>query len=295
MINNELTQDKINYLNQFSGNEDLPCVSFLFHGIEIELYSNNKVFLEQFKLYLPPSWLQAPTQRKKKVFHFDLSNWDSKYPFDEEHSSLPHFQDGYTIQRDFVAKEYIENDYVICSFQAQLDDGLHNFFRWYLSPQLIPQKKAMIHSAAILSENEDEVLLFFGPSGAGKTTVTELSSPRKVLSDDMNVLHYDCGKILCSPGGVGGLYKPEVSIDKKYPVKSIYWLVQDQHFEIKEINKKEQFKLLLSSLANLPLGSIDKGFEEEILELSSQILSSQKIQAMHFPKSSEIWMQIDKI
>jgi len=295
MINQSLALEKINYLKESSTLLPHNYLNFNFHSIPIKFHSNNDKFLIELKEYLPSEWLIDDSKDYnidcKSVYHFDLRNWKHNIDFDDEVSSLTHQIEGHTIQRDFVA---IKNEgATLCSFDAKLDDGAHNFFRWFLSPLLIQKNKLMIHSSAILSHDFNKAYLFFGPSGAGKTTISELAKPRKILSDDMNVLHLEKGELLCSAGGVGGLYKPQVPIDKKYKIENIFWLIQDKHSSISSSTKKEQFKYLLATCANLPLGNINKTLEDEILSLSESILHQKAIQKLHFPKEISIWSMID--
>ncbi len=295
MINISLAHEKIKYLKESSTLLPHNSLSFSFHSIPIKFYSNNEAFLNELREYLPSEWLiddskDCPTDCKN-VYHFDLKDWKHNMEFDDEESSLTHQIEGHTIQRDFVA--VINQDATLCSFDATLDDGAHNFFRWFLSPLLIQKNKLMIHSSAILAHDSKKAYLFFGPSGAGKTTISELASPRKILSDDMNVLHLEKGELLCSAGGVGGLYKPQVPIDKKYKIENIFWLIQDKHSSISSSTKKEQFKYLLATCANLPLGNINKTLEDELFSLSESILSHKEIQKLRFPKEISIWSMID--
>ena len=295
MIDISLAHEKINYLSKSSTLLPHNSLSFSFHSIPIKFHSNNESFLNKLKEYLPSEWLIDDSKNSlidcKNVYHFGLKDWNSSIEFDDEESSLTHQIEGHTIQRDFVA--FKNENATLCSFDATLDDGAHNFFRWYLSPLLIQKNKLMIHSSAILAHDSKKAYLFFGPSGAGKTTISELASPRKILSDDMNVLHFEKGELLCSAGGVGGLYKPQVPIDKKYKIENIFWLIQDKHSSVAPSTKKEQFKYLLATCANLPLGSINKTMEDEIFSLTENILSHREIQKLHFPKETSIWSLID--
>lgn len=294
-MNLQLFEKKIEYLQaqRSQNNQTFYQLSFRFHEIEISFHSDNQDFIKELKEYIPSDWLTKTNPTAQSIFHFDVAHWSEAEPYDNEKSSLTHFHQGYIIQRDFIAHYEKGSQTTYTAFEAKLDDGLHNFFRWYLSPQLLPLNKAMIHSSAILSKDEREAFLFFGPSGAGKTTITELASPRKILSDDMNVLHIENGQLFCSPGGVGGLYKPQVSLDRKYPVKSIFWLIQSDLYSTEKVAQIHQYKYLLATFANLPLGNIDITLEEQILAFADRITHLKEIENLYFPKRKDIWNQLN--
>jgi hypothetical protein len=102
-----------------------------------------------------------------------------------------------------------------------------NYFRVLVAYRLLEAGGVLLHSAGVADDRGAWV--FFGHSGAGKTTISRLSleSGRRVLSDDINALHRDADGVLVSkmpfagdlgraPGGFGdhrlrGLYRLEKS------------------------------------------------------------------------------------
>lgn len=102
-----------------------------------------------------------------------------------------------------------------------------NYFRILVAYRLLEAGGVLLHSAGLA--DDDGAWVFFGHSGAGKTTISRLgqASGRRVLSDDINALHRDDGAVLVSkmpfagdlgrtPGGFGacrlrGLYRLEKS------------------------------------------------------------------------------------
>ncbi|MEM1204887.1 MAG: hypothetical protein AAGN66_16780 [Acidobacteriota bacterium] len=76
-----------------------------------------------------------------------------------------------------------DDDAVAC-FQCQVE----NYFRLLVAYRLVALGGALLHSAGVVSELGASV--FFGHSGAGKTTISRLGQAdgRTVLSDDMNAL-----------------------------------------------------------------------------------------------------------
>lgn len=106
-----------------------------------------------------------------------------------------------------------------------------NYFRILVAYRLLQDGGVLLHSAGVA--DREGAWVFFGHSGAGKTTISRLSqeSGRQVLSDDINALHRDGETILVSkmpfagdlgrsPGGfearpLRGLYRLEKSNDNR--------------------------------------------------------------------------------
>lgn len=61
--------------------------------------------------------------------------------------------------------------------------------RVFFTTHLLDLDGVMIHGASVVSEGN--AYLFFGVSGAGKTTTARLSAPRTILSDELTILRRD--------------------------------------------------------------------------------------------------------
>lgn len=64
--------------------------------------------------------------------------------------------------------------------------AMENYLRWMVSETVVRRNCVVLHSAGIVRNGKAYV--FFGHSGAGKSTVAELSAPMPVLSDDLVLL-----------------------------------------------------------------------------------------------------------
>jgi len=265
MKNTALAQKKCDLVNLMDWKNEYKTHNFLFHGIPISFNTTSKSLYEELKNYIPKKWTTLEASTSSKTFHviyhqspLQYQNFSMEEFCDEESSLTYLYKEEFFIQRDFVAKKGPQQ--TMCLFSNRIDDGFHNFFRWFLSPLLISESMAMLHCAAILS-HDNKVNIFLGPSGAGKTTITKLAKDRFVLSDDMNLLGLGEKGLWCSAGGVGGLYKPQVPISSRYEIKNIYWLTKDKEVKTVEQRKITQNQQILLSFANLPLGHINKGLE----------------------------------
>lgn len=297
MQSHELQNHKIHLIEETSFKTD-HHLSFLFHSFPIRFYSNDKTLLTKLNDYLPNSWkiddesifdfykiYHAPPPQEAQSYFCDESSSDVFY------YTLKNYQ--FAIQRDFVAKMTKENKEIFCIFESEIDDGLHNFFRWFLSPLLLNSKKAMLHCAALINQKE-EAYVFLGPSGAGKTTITMLGAPRLVLSDDMNLVNFSSKKkLLISPGGVGGLYRPQVELDKSFSIKGLFWLNQAQDNSISSLSLMKQTQYMLASFANLPWVNFDLSSQEQAFTCAEEIVKLQPLQQLNFKKEAEVWNLID--
>jgi len=231
------------------------------------------------------------------IIHHKAPSDKSLSFFTEESSSDVYYYSSskhnvFAIQRDFVAKVNKETNHYYALFEPNIDDGLHNFFRWMLSPLLLNQNRAMLHCAALVNKKQQS-FLFLGPSGAGKTTITELGIPRPILSDDMNLIDFSKGKPLAYAGGVGGLYKPEVELDRSFPIKKMFWLNQDTSNSIKDLPKLKQVQFILSSFANLPWKNFSNDSQELSFNCAEKIISSIPLELLNFKKEADVWKTIE--
>ena len=262
-------------------------VSFDFHGISINFHTSEAKLASELLAYLPPMWIKAQATRGIDIFHTNFPELGIDW-VDESSSDIHSPNPETAIQRDFAAQTNPKEKNCYVFFEGAIDDGLHNFMRWFLSPRLITSQKMILHSSALACKKTSKAYLFLGPSGAGKTTVTSLGGERLVLSDDMNLLDFS-DSITISPGGVGGLYKPQVSIDAGFDIDTAYWLVQSNSNSVKNVSLKIQSRYLLASMANMPWSSIDSSDSLDVLEVIEKVLSKLQIRELHFKKDSSFW------
>jgi hypothetical protein len=252
----------------------------------INFNTSNQKLIEALKDYIPSSWLIANGDGSLNIYHNSFpetsTDWEAESSSDV-YSPAPFVG----IQRDFCAKKLSNSSSCYVFFNNEIDDGLHNFMRWLLSPSLIELDKVILHSSALVT-SDDRPYLFLGPSGAGKTTIASLARDHLVLSDDMNLLDFSLRPKIY-PGGVGGLYKPEVSIAKGFNIRTGYWIIQSNVHEVRELSRKKQAQYLLASLANISWQSVSSVKSQMILDSVEKILDLLTIKELHFKKDSHFW------
>lgn len=279
--------------------DDTYSYTFKFHDIPIIFYTSSQKLISALSTYLPPSWEigEMHDRENAKIIHHKTPPDESLFFFTDESSSDVFYHSSnqnhlFAIQRDFVAMINKQDNHYYCLFEPHIDDGFHNFFRWMLSPLLLEKDKAMLHCAALINRKQ-EAFLFLGPSGAGKTTITELGKPRLILSDDMNLIDFSKNKPLACAGGVGGLYKPEVELDRSFPIKKMFWLNQSTSNSIEDLSRLKQVQLMLSSFANLPWKNFTYDSQEQSFNCAEKIISTLSLELLNFKKEAEVWKTID--
>jgi hypothetical protein len=174
-----------------------------------------------------------------------------------------------------------------------LGDGFYNFLRWFVSEKLIEMNKYVIHASCVLG-SDGLAHIFLGHSGAGKTTITKLSSPRKVLGDDMNIISFGSeGDVVVEAGAIGGLFNSMIGYGVQTKIKGFYWLQKSDSNKLIEIEKSIASQRLLSSFANLHWPTLSSSKEEHLISVSILAAKNTKFYQLNFKKDSSFWDLIE--
>ena len=100
--------------------------------------------------------------------------------------------------------------------------AVENYIRILVAEFAVKQESVVLHSAGVVRDGEAYV--FFGHSGAGKSTVAELSAPLPVLSDDLVLLRkLPEGWSACSTPFAGS-YPQNKKAAGSFPIAGLYLL-----------------------------------------------------------------------
>jgi hypothetical protein len=294
--NPNLLKKKLEELNQFKEQinpADFPfALACNYHGILLNLRTSSQKFIDSLTSFIPPEWIQKPSSANPiyimspEEFNYSMADWCDEISQD----CLTYKYNTIAVQRDFACS--IEEREVLLICEDIVGDGFYNFLRWYLSEKLMTLNKFVVHSSCVL-DIANNAYLFFGHSGAGKTTMTKLSAPRKVLGDDMNLICAENGIIQVEAAAIGGQFLSMIGYDKKVPVKACYWLVQDEINSLTEIDSIAANKFLIASFANLHWPTMPVEKVEQLMNFSLAVTSDIKFYELKFKNSKEVWEMLD--
>lgn len=167
---------------------------------------------------------------------------------------------------------------------------LEHFLRVAFAVVALQNKSTVFHAAGII-ENE-EGYIFFGPSGVGKTTVTNLSKPRFVLGDDLLVLQQNNGSANVSACPFNSEKNGFQLTNTKVPVKACFRLVQDTRTYLQEMKPVNAVFELLNSVRPLSNHSIGS---ETALEFCTRLADRVPCYELHFTKDNTFWRTIHEL
>lgn len=163
-----------------------------------------------------------------------------------------------------------------------------SLLRIFFSIFLIKNNGFLLHSAGIKYKNK--VLIFFGPSEAGKTTISSTVPKNLVLSDEIIALQKIKDKWLAFSTpffgelkGKGFLYKGKLA--------ALFYLCKDTKNKINLINNKQAAKFLLQNIINF---SNDKTIIFNYLQLVEDLINNYQFADLHFLPDKKIWREIKK-
>ena len=290
--NKNLFNKKQNILKNYLLREDTfdHQLAIQYHGIDLQLHSQSNVIQTDLLALLPHEWFVSNSVAidiyiiSPSIFNIGLEEFSEEtsqdcYSLDNNH---------WAIQRDFAAK-ILDNNKVILVCEERLGDGFYNFLRWFISEKLIERNKFVLHASCVLDKKGD-AHVFLGHSGAGKTTVTKLSSPRQILGDDMNILSISEDlDVMIEAGAIGGLFNSMIGYGVKKKIKGIYWLSQSNNNELIKLDTISGSQHLLASFANLHWPTLSKQVENKLVETSFHVAQNVDFFQMNFKKDSSFW------
>lgn len=175
--------------------------------------------------------------------------------------------------------------------------AMENYLRWTIANLALPLDGFVLHSSGLVKSGK--AFVFFGHSGAGKSTVTALSTDALVLSDDLVLIQrLRPGR---PPRGLGGRgrastwmaattpFAGEFDQAKKtagfYPVAGLYHLRKSQDVRIDSISPALAIGRVLSCC---PFVS-ERLRKSHLLPLVEDFVTNVACGELHFRKDSTFW------
>jgi hypothetical protein len=273
--------------------------NFQFHGLQLNfLLQSPELKHALLRLKSNQAILQ---ENSTSIPAFSINFYDprqfSLYPRDWTESVSDCWskllQDGTEVafQRDFIATR--KGSEVRLLLSPEIQDGLDNFLRWLLPTPLLAQKAALIHSSAVVLASQ-KAYVFLGASGAGKTTIAELARPRRIISDDMNILFLRNHSLYVRSAAMGGKHLDADVQNGDYMVQAMFWLHQGERLSTKSMNPARAAVKILSSMANL---NWEQNTVQNSAAFNLAIDFARRTNCMDltFPLSQETWNGLDPL
>jgi hypothetical protein len=172
---------------------------------------------------------------------------------------------------------------------AAAEDGIDYFLRAALALLAFRQGGLLFHGAALLQD--DQVLVLFGPSGAGKTTAARHAGRARRLNDDL---------ILLMPGPEGWMAgsSPFTNLSQSSPqagggrLGGLYRLVQASQPRLLPLSQAAAVGEILSCI---PLLTSDPERLPAVITRAQELTSSMPVMALHFLPDDSYWSVLEPV
>lgn len=204
------------------------------------------------------STLDTGMQFKEGVLHFSAPGYEGKVS-EQEGSGKISISSKYPLEEIDYA---LRVAYALLAFQA---GGL------------------MIHAAGIVQNGA--AYLFFGPSGAGKTTVSRLSTKGSVLNDDLVILlpKEKGWRVYGTPFWNPTQVTPNAS---SAPLAGLFRLVQSKRVSLGALSSSEAIAELV---ANVPVITVDLERSGKLLQRLDEISRTVTVKKLFFRQDGSFW------
>jgi len=174
---------------------------------------------------------------------------------------------------------------------ALFDRGLENFLRVMTASFILRQGGLLLHAAGVVRGGRAHI--FFGPSGAGKTTVTRLSPRDVVLSDDLTLIVPGTDgagpQAVGIPFGMAHHHVPDTN--GSFPIATLNRLVQSPLVRRTEIPYSQAVAEVASSL---PFVMQETGQAMLAMEIAAAILRDVPVHRLEFCRDDSFWSVVEE-
>lgn len=162
--------------------------------------------------------------------------------------------------------------------------SLENFLRVAGQLLLMRREAFLLHSAGVLEG--ERCFLFFGHSGAGKSTVTALSEPRRALSDDMVLIDLSGPRVMAHAVPFYGLFPLRERVRGSFPVAGGFRLRQASDDRLERLPAARATATLSASVPFIH----DMGLSpERLTDLTLEFCRRVPVYDLHFTRSRRFW------
>jgi len=161
------------------------------------------------------------------------------------------------------------------------------FLRLVTAFQVFREGGLLFHAAGIVKDGY--AYLFFGQSGAGKTTVASHSLGYVILNDDLLVLSIDKGiwRAHATPFSNPTQLKPT---NQNALVKAMYRLVQDDRVYLESMSPGYSLAEVLASVPVIPKAP---HWRDNLILRCQALIGAQPVHKLHFLPDGSFWNVIE--
>lgn len=165
------------------------------------------------------------------------------------------------------------------------------FLRFVTIITLAEKDGFIIHASSIVHKNSGYI--FAGRPNSGKSTITRLSSSKKVLCDDFSIIKKVNGKFKVFPSPFWGSIKPGGKNEHRpYPIKGIYLLRQSDENYARPL--KTWQKKFFSLHQNVLMFPRLQEHCENIFRLENELIKRVGLFELYFTINEPIWRYLEK-
>lgn len=261
-------------------------------GITVKLICNDetivKVLLERYRDFLSDGQPQLKASVLIKGNQRSSSLLDTAVKF--EHKILQFTASGY---QGYVDVDAGRAQLEVSSLQPA--EEIEYFLRIIYALLAFENRGLLFHAAGIVRANR--AYLFFGHSGAGKTTAARVSTGCLVLNDDLVLLlpEEDCGgaKTGWVASGTPFWNPSQVKPSRQgAPAAGLFRLVQDKRVFVEPMRKGHA---LAELIANVPVIPDDPDRNDDLIVRCLELLEAIPAYRLHFLPDNSFWDAITAV
>jgi hypothetical protein len=164
--------------------------------------------------------------------------------------------------------------------------ALDSLLRILLTMVLLPQRGFLLHGATVVRDGRAYV--FFGRSGAGKSTVASLSPEGSVLTDEISLVRYANGCWQAHGTPFWGEFRA-AGINRLFPIAGLYLLKQAKDDRVEAFSLKQALRALLPCVLFF---ATERRAHETLLHTLMGLIEEIPCHRLHFRRNAEFWKVI---
>ncbi|HUD70585.1 MAG TPA: hypothetical protein VMQ62_01375 [Dongiaceae bacterium] len=166
--------------------------------------------------------------------------------------------------------------------------AMENFLRSAVAWLAIDRGGLFLHGAGIVRRGR--CYLFYGPTGAGKSTLAALSREGDVISDDLSLLLREPGGLVAAGSPFRGTYTGGGPVTGRFPVAGFYRLRKDQQTAV----RPGDAGCFADLLGNLPWVVDQLPRFPDLIDQVHRTVEGSRFAYLHFRMDEDFWPAIDR-